>query len=108
MSEQFDMGALLEQAQAVQQQLLAAQEAVADQEVEGQAGGGVVKVRVTGGLEIMGVSIEPEVVEAGDVEMLEDLVLAACRDAMGRARQVAQEAMGGVDLGHLGDLNAGR
>ncbi len=107
MSEQFDMGALLEQAQAVQQQLLAAQAAVADQEVEGQAGGGVVKVRVTGALDIVGVSIEPEVVEAGDVQMLEDLVMAAGRDAIGRAKEMAQEAMGGVDLGGLGGLNAG-
>lgn len=108
MSEQFDMGALLEQAQAVQQQLLAAQAAVADQEVEGQAGGGVVKVRVTGGLEIMGVSIDPEVVEAGDVQMLEDLVMAAARDAIARAKEMAQEAMGGVDLGGLGGLPAGQ
>ena len=108
MSDQFDMGALLEQAQAVQQQLLAAQAAVADQEVEGQAGGGVVRVRVTGGLEIIGVSIDPEVVEAGDVQRLEDLVMAAGRDAIARAKEMAQEAMGGVDLGGLGGLHAGQ
>ncbi len=108
MSEQFDMGALLEQAQAVQQQLLEAQASVAEQEVEGQAGGGAVKVRVTGGLEVTSVSIDPEAVDPADVAMLEDLVQAACTDAIGRAQQLAQEAMGGVDLGGLGDLDVGR
>ena len=108
MSEQFDMGALLEQAQAVQQQLLEAQASVAEQEVEGQAGGGVVKVRVTGAFEVTGVSIDPKVVDPADVEMLEDLVQVACADAISRAQQLAQDAMGGVDLGELGDLDVGR
>ncbi len=108
MSDQFDMGALLEQAQAVQQQLLAAQAAVAEQEVEGQSGGGAVKVRVTGDLSVTSVSIDPQAVDLGDVPMLEDLVVAACNDAIGRAQKMAQDAMGGVDLGGLAGLDPGR
>ena len=107
MSDQFDMGALLEQAQAVQEQLLAAQAEVAEREVEGQAGGGAVRLRITGGMRVTGASISPTAVETGDVQMLEDLVVAACNDAIGRARQMAQDALGGVDLGGLGRLNQG-
>ena len=107
MSEHFDMGALLEQAQAVQQQLLAAQAEVAEREVEGQSGGGAVKVRITGDMRVTGASISPAVTDAGDLQMLEDLVVAACNDAIGRARQMTQEAIGDVDLGGLGQLNQG-
>ncbi len=104
MSDQFDMGALLERAQAVQQQLVEAQAAAAEQVVEGQAGGGVVKVQVTGGMEFKKDSIDPSAVDPDDVEMLEDLVLAAIHDAMARVGQVSQQAMGGLDLGGLGGL----
>ncbi len=107
MSDQFDMGALLEQAQAVQQQLLAAQAEVAEREVEGQSGGGAVRVRMTGGMRVTGASISPAAADAGDLQMLEDLVVSACNDAIGRARQMTQDALGGVDLGGLGRLNQG-
>lgn len=97
-----DLGALLEQAQAMQQQLLQAQADVAAQAVEGQAGGGVVKVRCTGGLDFQAVTIDPKAVDPDDVEMLEDLVLAAIRDAVARANELNQEALGG--FGNLGGL----
>lgn len=108
MSDQFDMGALLERAQAVQQQLVEAQAAAAEQVVEGQAGGGVVKVRITGGLKIESVSIDPEVVDANDVTMLEDLVQAATNDALARAQQLTQSLLGGLDLGGAGGLTLGQ
>ncbi len=107
MSEQFDMGALFEQAQAVQQQLLAAQAEAAEREVEGQSGGGAVKVRITGGMRVTGASISPAVADAGDLQLLEDLVVAACNDAIARAKEMAHDALGGVDLGGLGRLNEG-
>jgi len=100
MNEGFDIEALLEQARVMQDQLRAAQAEAAERVVEGQAGGGVVKVRVSGDMDFQSVSIDPQ-----DVSMLEDLMLAACNDAVAQARSVGQEAMGGLDLGGL-DLGA--
>jgi DNA-binding YbaB/EbfC family protein len=91
----FDLGGLLAQAQNMQQQLLEAQAAVANQVVEGQAGGGVVKVRVTGGFDFQAVEIDPAAVDPADVEMLQDLVLAAVRDAVAKVNALNAEAMGG-------------
>lgn len=105
MSDQFDMSALLQQAQAMQQQLMEAQAAAAEREVEGHAGGGVVKVTVTGGMEFRRVTIDPQVVDPDDITMLEDLVLAALHDAVAKANEVNQEAMGG--LGGLGKMLGG-
>ena len=104
MPKQPNMNDLLKQAQKMQEQLMAAQAAAAEQIVEGQAGGGVVKVQVTGGMEVKKVSIDPSAVDPDDVEMLEDLVLAAIHDAMGKAGTLSQQAMGGLDLGGLGGL----
>jgi DNA-binding YbaB/EbfC family protein len=103
----FDLGGLLEQAQAMQQRLLEAQAAAAEQEVEGESGGGVVKVRVTGGMEFRSITIDPKAVDPTDVEMLEDLVLAAIHDAVARARDLNESAMGTLDLGDLGRLAGG-
>ena len=99
---QPDMNALLKQAQKMQEQLLAARAEAETQEVEGQAGGGIVKVRVTGGMDFRGVTIDPSAVDPEDVSMLEDLVLAAIRDAVTKAGQISEQAMGGLDLGGLG------
>ena len=104
-----DMSDLLQQAQKMQKQLLDAQAAAGEAEVEGQAGGGVVKVRVTGGMEFRSVTIDPAALPKGDpdpddVEMLEDLVLAAIHDAVAKAQAVSQEAMGDLGLGDIGKL----
>lgn len=97
---------LLAHAQAMQQQLMEAQAGVAEQEVEGQSGGGVVKVRCTGGLEFEQVTIDPAAVDPSDVGMLEDLVLAAIRDAVAKANELNQQALGGLGglAGGLGGL----
>jgi nucleoid-associated protein EbfC len=100
-NEGIDMEALLEQAQAMQEQLRAAQVAAAEQVVEGRAGGGVVTVRLTGDMDFQSVSIDPHAVDPEDVPMLEDLVLAACNDAVAKARSAGQQALGGLDLGGL-------
>ncbi len=103
----FDLGGLLAQAQNMQQQLLDAQARVAAQTVEGQAGGGVVKVTMTGGFEFPSVVIDPAVVDPAEVEMLEDLVLAAIRDAVAKVNQInatAMQEMGGGLGGALGGL----
>jgi DNA-binding YbaB/EbfC family protein len=98
------MGDLLKQAQKMQEQLMEAQAAAAEQVVEGQAGGGVVKVTVTGGMEFRSVTIDPDAVDPNDVAMLEDLVLAAIHDAVGKVNDLSQQAMGGLDMGGLGGL----
>ena len=104
MSKQPNMNDLMKQAQKMQEQLMEAQAAAAEQVVEGQAGGGVVKVTVNGGMEFQAVHIDPDAVDPDDVAMLEDLVLAAIHDAIGKVNELSQQAMGGLDLGGLGGL----
>lgn len=106
--EMPDLGSLLETAQNMQQQLLEAQSELAETVVEGQAGGGVVKVVVTGAMEFQEVSIDPSAVDPDDIDMLEDLVLAALHDAMTKIHELqAAGPLGGIDLGGLGDLFGG-
>ena len=102
--DQPNMNDLLKQAQKMQQQLMEAQAAAAEQEIQGTAGGGVVTVTVTGSMEFRSVKIDPSAVDPDDVEMLEDLVLAAIHDAVAQVNQLSQQAMGGLDLGGLGGL----
>jgi nucleoid-associated protein EbfC len=98
-SEQPDMGGLLAQMQEMQQRLMDVQQTASAQVVEGSAGGGMVTVQVTGGMEIVNVTIDPSVVDPSDVEMLQDLVLAAMRDAVARANDLNRQALGGLGLG---------
>ena len=92
------LGGLLEQAQ----QMMAAQAEAAAQEIEGVAGGGVVRIRATGTGQALGVTISPDVVDPDDVPMLEDLVLAAIHDLNVRLMEIQRAAMG-----PLGDLFGG-
>jgi DNA-binding YbaB/EbfC family protein len=101
-----DLSQLLEQAQAMQQQLMEAQAAAAEQVVEGVSGGGVVKVTVTGGMDFQAVTIDPQAVDPDDVEMLQDLVLAAIHDAVARVNELQQDSLGGLG-GALGGMLGG-
>jgi len=87
--------------------MLAAQQAAAEQEVVGSAGGGAVEISVTGGGLFTGVRIRPDAVDPDDLTLLEDLVLAAVRDAMDRVQHLQSGALGGIDLGSLGGLLGG-
>lgn len=102
MAKQPNINDLLKQAQKMQQQLIEAQQQASAQTVVGVAGGGVVRVEVTGAMEFRSVKIDPSAVDPDDVEMLEDLVLAAIHDAVAKAQELSQQAMGGLDLGALG------
>jgi DNA-binding YbaB/EbfC family protein len=97
-----DMNDLLRQAMAMQEQLMAAQQEAAERTVTGTAGGGLVRVVMTGGGDPTAVHIAPEAIDPADPELLEDLVLAAMRDAIHEVRQLQASAMGGLDLGALG------
>ena len=103
----FDLGGLLEQAQAMQHQMLEAQEAQANTVVEGSSGGGMVTIAMTGAGEFRSVSIKPEAIADGDAEMVEDLVLAALRDAAAKVMAIQQESMGGFEMPDLGGLLGG-
>lgn len=78
------------------QQAMAASQAAASQEVEGSAGGGMVRIVATGGGEVRSVRIDPAVVDPDDVEGLEDLVTAAIRDLNARVNELHQQAMSGA------------
>lgn len=97
-----DFSSLLSQLGQVQENLRQAQQEAAAQVVEGTAGGGAVKVKVTGALDFQEVVIDPAVLD--DVEMLQDLVLAAVRDAVDQAHALASDALGGVAGGGPLDL----
>lgn len=90
---QPDLGALLAQAQQIQQQLAQAQQRVAAARLTGSAGGGVVRATVTGGLELVELTLDRGVVDPDDVETLVDLVLAAVRDAQRQAHELQTSAM---------------
>jgi len=99
---------MMRQMQQMQEEMAAAQAALADATVEGSAGGGVVTAVVTGTGELQRVTIAADVVDPDDVEMLEDLVVAAVNEALRGAQVLQSEKMGaatsGIDLGSLGGL----
>lgn len=101
--EQPDMASILQQAQQMQQQLMAAQAEIAETEVTGQAGGGLVVATVKGTGEVVGLTIDPKVVDPDDVETLQDLVIGAIADASKAAQAVASEKMGPL-AGGLGGM----
>ncbi len=90
---------LIRQAQELQQRLAKAQEALEKETVEGSAGGGAVKVVVTGKLKLQSVKIAAEAVDPQDVAILEDLVLAAVNDAMDKAQELAAKRMSAITGG---------
>ena len=106
MANQKQMNQMMRQMQKMQADMAAAQEALAAEVVEGSAGGGMVTAEVTGSGELRSVRISPDVVDPDDVEMLEDLVVAAVGEALRLAQARQQERLGGLtggmDLGALG------
>jgi nucleoid-associated protein EbfC len=103
-----DMGNLFAQLGQMQQHLQAAQDAATTTVLEGTAGGGAVKVTGTGDMDITGVTVDPKVVDPGDVEMLQDLILSAVRDYIDQVQALQSQAFGGLDLGGgLGGLLGG-
>ncbi len=91
---QPDLSQLMKQAQEMQQQLVAAQEELAETEVAGSAGGGLVTARMSGTGELLAVTIAPAAVDPDDLETLQDLVVAALHDAKREADELAAQTMG--------------
>jgi nucleoid-associated protein EbfC len=102
------MNQMMRQMQRMQEEMATAQAALAETTVEGSAGGGVVTATATGTGELQRVTIAPDVIDPDDIEMLEDLVVAAVNEALRAAQALQSEKMGaataGVDLGALGGL----
>lgn len=89
-----NMNQMMKQVKKMQEQMVKAQEELANKTVEGTAGGGVVSVTVNGHKKVLDIKIKPEAVDPDDVEMLQDLVLAAVNDAMSKAEELANQDMG--------------
>ena len=103
----FDMNSLLQQAQQMQQQMVSAQEELAEARVDGTVADGLVTVTVSGTGELVGVKIKRDSFDPADPEDLEDLIVAAFRDARAKADALASEAMGPL-AGGLGGLGGGQ
>jgi hypothetical protein len=104
----MDMKQIMEQAQQFQQKMAEVQQELAKQEITSSVGGGMVTAKVNGKNELLSISIDKEVINAADQEMLQDLVVAAVNDAMKKAREAMQGEMskmtGGLNLPGLSNL----
>lgn len=89
-----NMQNMMKQMQKMQKKMAEAQEELGEKKVEGTAGGGMVTVTVTGHKEIVDVVIKPEVVDPDDIDMLQDLILAATNDALKKAEELTNQTMG--------------
>ncbi len=103
-----NMNQLMQQAKKMQEQLAEAQDKAKDIEVSASAGGGMVKVVASGDMQIKSIAIDPEALDPEDVELLQDMVLAAVNDALNSASEAANSevasatGLGGMDLGGMG------
>jgi nucleoid-associated protein EbfC len=101
-----NMNKMLQQVQKMQQDMVAAQEQLKNETVESSAGGGMVKVVVSGDLEVKSITIDAAAIDPDDPELLQDMVLAAVNEGLRSAQELAANKMGGLtgglDLGGLG------
>ncbi len=103
-NEEFDLNALMEQAQQMQEQVAAAQEKQAQQVLTGTAGGGSISVQVTGAGDFEKVTIDPSAVNPQEVQLLEELILAALRDATAKINSLQDEAIEAMDMPDFGNM----
>jgi DNA-binding YbaB/EbfC family protein len=90
---------MMKQVQKMQADMAKAQEELAGEVVEASAGGGMVTVEVTGAIELKSIKIDPSAVDPEDVEMLEDMILAATNEALRSAQELANRKLGGITSG---------
>jgi len=103
----MDMNKLLAQMQQMQDQMAQAQEELATQIVEATAGGGMVKVKASGALQITEITIDPKAIDPDDPELLADMVQAAVNEAIRSAQALMEQRLGGLAGGALGGLGLG-
>jgi nucleoid-associated protein EbfC len=103
---QPNMQQMLKQVQKMQAEMMAAQEQLKEEVVEASAGGGMVTVTVSGDLNVKSIAIDPEAVDPEDVELLQDMVLAAVNEGLRAAQELASKKLGGI-TGGLGGPGGG-
>ena len=103
MSDEFDMSAMLRQAQALQEKLKELQNEAAEKTVEAQAGGGMVRVMVDGSMRVRKIEIDPSLASSGDKSMMEDLIVVAVNDGLRRAQELVAQEMS--RLGPMAGIN---
>ncbi len=96
MAKQPNLNQMMQQVQQMQTEMAKAQEELKAEVVEASAGGGMVKVKMTGDLELKELTIDPEAVDPDDVDMLQDMVLAAVNEALRSAQELASSKLGGI------------
>ena len=94
-----NLNKMLKQAKKMQAEMAKAQSELQEKEVEGTAGGGMVKVVMNGGNDLVSISVNPEVVDGDDVEMLEDLIVAAFKNAQEKVKEISNNAFSGISAG---------
>jgi DNA-binding YbaB/EbfC family protein len=103
----MDLNAMMKQVQQMQSEMMAAQEKLKDEVVEASAGGGMVKVKMSGDLRLLEISIDPEAIDPEEADLLQDMVLAAVNEAIRSGQELATSKLGGIaggggGLGGLG------
>ena len=93
---QPNLNKMMKQVQEMQAEMMKAQEQLKDEVVEASAGGGMVKVTMTGDMQLREIKIDPEAIDPEDAEMLQDMVAAAVNEAMRSAQELASSRMGGI------------
>ena len=92
----LDVNAMMKQVQQMQSEMMEAQEKLKDEVVDASAGGGTVKVKMSGDLRLLEVTIDPEAIDPEDVDLLQDMVLAAVNEAIRSAQELATSKLGGI------------
>jgi len=95
----MDLNAMMKQVQEMQSQMVEAQEKLKDEVVEASSGGGMVKVKMSGDLRLLEISIDPEAIDPEEAELLQDMVTAAVNEAIRSAQELATSKLGGITGG---------
>ena len=99
MAGQPNLNAMMKQVQEMQSQMVEAQEKLKDEVVEASSGGGMVKVKMSGDLRLLEISIDPEAIDPEEAELLQDMVTAAVNEAIRSAQELATSKLGGITGG---------
>src|ERR671910_3601584 len=97
----LDLNAMMKQVQQMQSEMTEAQEKLKGEVVEASAGGGMIKLKMSGDLRLLEISIDPEAIDPEDAELLQDMVLAAVNEGIRAAQELAESRLGGI-MGGLG------